>query len=64
MANRYKLTVRALEDLGGIWNYTFDAWSEAQADKYYQQLLKQCQDVHFGNPDSEVLLRAVGLISA
>jgi toxin ParE1/3/4 len=48
MANRYKLTVRALEDLGGIWNYTFDTWSEAQADKYYQQLLKQCQEIADG----------------
>ena len=39
------LTNKAVEDLGYIWNYTFDRWSEQQADRYYQQLLDACQEV-------------------
>ena len=34
MAELFRLTPRAKEDLRGIWNYTFAEWSEAQADKY------------------------------
>ena len=41
MAN-FKLTKKATEDLKQIWNYTFDHWTEKQADKYYNQVLKQC----------------------
>ena len=29
---KYLLTRRAVEDLTNIWNYTFDQWSEDQAD--------------------------------
>ena len=36
---KYKLTNKAVEDLSGIWDYTFDIWSEKQADKYYQMLV-------------------------
>ena len=36
---KYKLTNRATRDLSIIWNYTFDNWSENQADKYYAELL-------------------------
>ena len=31
---KYKLTNEIVEDLGNIWNYTADNWSEKQADKY------------------------------
>ena len=33
------LTKKAVADLSEIWNYTFDKWSEKQADLYYQMLL-------------------------
>lgn len=36
---KYYLTKKAVEDLANIWDYTFDEWSEQQADKYYQMLL-------------------------
>ncbi len=26
-----------------IWDYTFDKWTEKQADKYYEMLLENCQ---------------------
>lgn len=42
---KFYLTNKAVEDLNSIWNYTFDKWSEEQADRYYQMLLNSCQDV-------------------
>ncbi len=44
MAN-YKLTNKAVEDLNSIWNYTFNKWSEKRADKYYYQLIENCQKI-------------------
>jgi len=41
----YYLSKKAVEDLSAIWNYTFDHWSESQADKYYQMLLDSCQRI-------------------
>jgi toxin ParE1/3/4 len=38
----FKLTNSAVYDLSDIWNYTFDTWSESQADKYYTLILKAC----------------------
>jgi toxin ParE1/3/4 len=46
---KYKLSNKAVDDLTGIWNYTFDKWSENQADKYYFMLLENCNEVAF-NP--------------
>lgn len=40
--SKYILTNRAVKDLADIWNYTFDTWSEKQADKYYNEILKLC----------------------
>ncbi len=40
---KYHLTNKAVEDLANIWNYTYDTWSEEQADKYYRELLEMCQ---------------------
>ncbi len=42
---KYHLTNRAVEDLTEIWNYTFEEWSERQANKYYMYLLESCQEV-------------------
>ena len=40
---RYKITKKAVEDLTSIWDYTCHTWSENQADKYYFELLNDCQ---------------------
>ena len=40
---KYFLTNKANEDLDEIWEYTFDEWSEMQADKYYFEILNGCQ---------------------
>ena len=41
----YFLTNKAVDDLSDIWNYTFDKWSESQADIYYQTLIDDCQKI-------------------
>tara|TARA_R110002124_G_scaffold101729_4_gene249530 strand:- start:788 stop:1087 length:300 start_codon:yes stop_codon:yes gene_type:complete len=46
----YKLTNKAVEDLSKIWEYTFEVWSEKQADKYYDRLITSCQEIA-NNPE-------------
>jgi toxin ParE1/3/4 len=46
----YKLTNKAVEDLSKIWDYTFEVWSEKQADKYYDGLISNCKEIA-ENPD-------------
>ena len=57
MAN-YFLSQKAIDDLSGIWEYTFDTWSEHQADKYYSSLLADCQELadspHMGRNYPEI----------
>lgn len=48
---KYKLTNKAVDDLTRIWNYTFDKWSENQADKYYAMLIDSFEQVA-NNPES------------
>lgn len=40
---KYDLTNEAVDDLTNIWDYTFEKWSEKQADTYYKMLLENCQ---------------------
>ncbi|GAF05292.1 type II toxin-antitoxin system RelE/ParE family toxin [Saccharicrinis fermentans] len=47
---KYELTNKAVQDLNNIWDYTFETWSEYQADKYYEILLSSCQDIA-NNPE-------------
>lgn len=42
---KYRLTNEAASDLAGIWNYTADEWSEAQADSYYEMLVSTCDRI-------------------
>jgi toxin ParE1/3/4 len=59
----YILTNKAVEDLSKIWDYTFEVWSETQANKYYLMLLDCCQDLadgsisgkHYPEINSEIL---------
>ncbi|WP_084418716.1 type II toxin-antitoxin system RelE/ParE family toxin [Arenibacter certesii] len=34
-----------MEDLSKIWDYTFEVWSEKQADIYYESLISDCQKI-------------------
>lgn len=42
---KYYLTKKAVEDLAEIWNYTFEEWSEKQADKYYRLLTNTFEEI-------------------
>ena len=42
---KYFLTNKAVEDLSKIWEYTYEVWSENQADKYYQLLIDSFQEI-------------------
>ena len=41
----YVLTNKAVDDLSKIWEYTLEVWSEEQADKYYLDLISNCQEI-------------------
>ncbi len=42
---RFELTKKAVEDLSDIWDYTYENWSEHQADKYYQLLIDSFKEI-------------------
>lgn len=42
---KYELSNSAVADLSNIWDYTFEAWSEKQADKYYKVLIETCDKI-------------------
>ena len=42
MAKRLEYSRKAVEDLTSIWRYTVAAWSEKQADDYYNKLISAC----------------------
>lgn len=42
---KYILTNKAVLDLSEIWNYTYEVWSEDQADKYYGLLIDACRRI-------------------
>ena len=42
---KYFLTHKAVKDLSEIWEYTYQEWSEKQANKYYKLLIESCQEV-------------------
>ena len=44
------LRQEAIDDLNYIWAYTFETWSEKQADKYYSALESACMQIG-ENPD-------------
>ena len=42
---KYRLTIKAVEDLASIWNFTLEKWSEKQADKYYNLLVDNFYEI-------------------
>lgn len=42
---KYVLTNKAVEDLSSIWDYTYEVWSENQADKYYELIISAFEEV-------------------
>lgn len=39
------LRQEAIDDLNAIWGYTFENWSEQQADKYYSTIKSACKQI-------------------
>ena len=52
---KFQLSNKAIADLDSIWLYTLETWSEDQADLYYHEMIKACQDIanHPTNLDKE-----------
>ena len=42
---KYILSRKAAEDLSIIWDYTYEVWSESQADRYYFMITDCCQGI-------------------
>ncbi len=65
---KYFLTNKAVEDLSKIWEYTYEVWSESQADKYYELLTNFFQELvqnpeigkNYAEIDSTILGLRVG----
>ncbi len=45
----YRISEKAVHDLETIWLYTFEIWSQEQADRYYNLLIDEIEYVakHF-----------------
>lgn len=63
----YFLTNKALEDLSKIYEYTYEFWSENQADKYYLQLINFCRQLSenpsIGKKYSEIDPHTLGFLA-
>lgn len=42
---KFKLSKKAVDDLTAIWEYTYNEWSEFQAERYYRMLIESCNDI-------------------
>lgn len=62
---KYKLTNQAVEDLTNIWEYTFEKWSEKQAEIYYKMLVENFEHIaenpNIGKSYSEIKEELFGL---
>lgn len=47
---KFLISEKAVQDLTKIWNYTFEVWSENQADKYYELLIDAFMEIS-NSPD-------------
>jgi len=39
----YRISVKAREDLENIWRYTFENWSQEQADRYLNLIFDEIE---------------------
>ena len=64
---KYILTNKAVEDLTKIWNYTYEVWSENQADKYFETIKFACKEIgrnpNIGKVYTEISKNLLGLKS-
>ena len=64
---RYFFTNKAVEDLSKIYEYTFEFWSENQADKYYNEIIDYCEIIsenpNIGKNYKEIDLEIFGFLA-
>lgn len=64
---KYSLTTKAVEDLSAIYEYTYEFWSEFQADKYYSELIYFCEmlaeNPRIGKSYHELGIEILGFLS-
>ncbi|MGE5944660.1 MAG: type II toxin-antitoxin system RelE/ParE family toxin [Flavobacteriales bacterium] len=41
--SNYRISKQAIDDLNGIWIYTFNKWSKEQADRYYDLIIEEIE---------------------
>jgi toxin ParE1/3/4 len=60
----YIITKKAVDDVTMIWDYIYEVWSENQADKYYLEILEDCQvlaeNQNFGRKYEEISIEIFG----
>lgn len=58
---------KANDDLNSIWDYTYENWSETQADKYYATIKFACEEIgrnpELGQVYSGISRNLLGLMS-
>jgi toxin ParE1/3/4 len=42
---KYTISEKANEDINNIWLYTFENWSQEQADRYYNLIMEEIEFV-------------------
>ena len=42
---KYSISIKALSDLEEIWLYTFEKWSNEQADRYYNLIIDEINNI-------------------
>ncbi len=54
----YKLSYLTQDDIDNIWIYTFEQWSQVQANKYFKELFKTidiiCKNPEIGYPIHQI----------
>jgi toxin ParE1/3/4 len=45
---KIKFTNKAKTDLEEIWEYSYETWSEKQADKHYLEIIDKCHALKLG----------------
>ena len=55
---KYRISESAIQDLDGIWEYTFYKWSKEQADRYHNLIINEIkfisQNSSFGKPMNHI----------
>ena len=55
---KYRISEATINDLDGIWEYTFFRWSKEQADRYHNLIMNEvefiAENISSGNPMNHI----------